>query len=357
MEGVLSPGTIKHLTRPIITLVGIWLLNKASTFVMLASTARVKWQAITWVSGYLAPEVARTSSRCSYSEGLHWLCVPPGWLPRHASGIRACLSSPWRGTPTNSMTAPASRSCCSVPITPATACLSAGSPWGRRRYCSWSSPHSGPSCHARRTCPPRSWSNLPGTIARYSWPGDHSWTKWSGRPCMGRCPCSLQQDVVHDQIYLSEQGVEQQVHRPHWAFLVRAVVTLEGFDRWPIGFQDLTLQVEIAVAQVQVVLATGRDLELQWAATVRSGLGMGLHQVVINRVYLHALQVQFALGAWHAGLLHTGMKWHPDWSGASENLLLAHLLIRKRCLPGEDACRPTHGWACISVAWLESCVS
>ena len=43
------------------------------------------------------------------------------------------------------------------------------------------------------------------------------------------------QNAVYHQVHLSEQGVKQEVHRPHWALLARIVVTLDGFDEWPIG--------------------------------------------------------------------------------------------------------------------------
>ena len=112
------------------------------------------------------------------------------------------------------------------------------------------------------------------------------------------------------------------------------------------------------MASVLVVITTGKDLELQGPNAIRSHLGTGLHQVYIDHAYLqgqHALQVQFALGAWHTGLLCVSLKWHPDQSGMRHSLV-AHL-IRRRCLHGKVACGPACRWPGTCVTWLEPSTS
>ena len=116
-------------------------------------------------------------------------------------------------------------------------------------------------------------------------------------------PACCQQDIIHHQVHLSEHWVEQRVNRAHHGLPACGIVACGWLDGWPISLQDLTLQVEIAV---KVVITPGRDLELQGSTAVRSWLGTGPHQGVINHTYLqawHALQVQFALGGWDGGLL------------------------------------------------------
>ena len=111
----------------------------------------------------------------------------------------------WDGMPAKSMRAPEPCSYCWAPVAPATACLSAGSPWGWRLYCTWPSSDAGPSLNFPEHCKclPRPWPKLPGALARLSWPGNHSRPAWSGRPHTGRCPhwllpvcCSLSGPLV-----------------------------------------------------------------------------------------------------------------------------------------------------------------
>ena len=128
----------------------------------------------------------------------------------------------------------------------ATACLSAGSPWGWRLYCSWLSSDAEPSLSFPAHCKflLRPWPNLPGALARFSWPGNHSRPAWSGGPHTGRCPTGCYQYVGYHQVHLSEQGMKQQVHGPKRGLPACELGRLNG---QPIGFQDLTFKVEIAV--------------------------------------------------------------------------------------------------------------
>ena len=60
------------------------------------------------------------------------------------------------------------------------------------------------------------------------------------------------QHVVHHEVYLPEQGVEQQVHRPHHGLAAcqAQVASPYHLDGHPINLQNLTFQVGIALAQV-----------------------------------------------------------------------------------------------------------
>ena len=65
---VQDPKKASLFTRPMITLVGICPVNRASMLAVLAPAAKVKCLVTTWASGYLDPDVVRTFSRCSCSE-------------------------------------------------------------------------------------------------------------------------------------------------------------------------------------------------------------------------------------------------------------------------------------------------
>ena len=51
-------------------------------------------------------------------------------------------------------------------------------------------------------------------------------------------------------------------------------IAFQGFDGWAIGFKDPTLQVLVAVAEVQVVIAAGGDQELLGSTTLQTLLGL-----------------------------------------------------------------------------------
>ena len=96
------------------------------------------------------------------------------------------------------------------------------------------------------------------------------------------------------------------------------------------------------MAEVQVVVAAGWDKKLYASTALRTRLGVGAHQVVINDAYLqgwHALQVQFSLGARHTGLSRVGRKRHPvitDDAGMRESVpYVCACFIRRRCLHGK----------------------
>ena len=174
-----------------------------------------------------------------------WLCPPLGWAPWCNPGIEAFSRSPCSGMLTKYVKAPASCSCDWAPVLPATACPSTGGPWGRRLYHSWSSPDVGPGLsYPSHTGLPRLWTNLPSA-------GDRSWAAWSGIACMGRCPRSSLPGNLSSlgplAWIVSRTAVS---HDPLWPPGLSC--PLGGFDGWPIS-----LQAQIAVDQVQILVTTG----------------------------------------------------------------------------------------------------
>ena len=125
--------------------------------------------------------------------------------------------------------------------------LSVGSPWGWRLYCSWPSSDAGPSLSFPAHC-----KFLPrrGPTFRVLWPGFLGLATIAGQhgqvgPIQVGVPTGFYQYVVHHQVHLSEQGMEQQVHGPKCGLPACELGRLNG---QPIGFQDLTFKVVIAVA-------------------------------------------------------------------------------------------------------------
>ena len=110
-------------------------------------------------------------------------------------------------------------------------------------------------------------------------------------------------------MHLSEERVEQQVHRPHGSVHTARSIAFQGLNGRVIGLKDPKLEVQVAVAEVQVVIAADGDQEL--LGVHLSPDPAGAHQVVIDDAYLygwHVFHVQFALGARHTGLLCVGWK-------------------------------------------------
>ena len=92
------------LTRPMMTLVGMCLLNSASTSAVLATMSRLKCRVTTRPQEFLAPEAARTFSRHSCSDGGTLILHISGWPPRCVHGFLACHYCPWGGTAAGSAT-------------------------------------------------------------------------------------------------------------------------------------------------------------------------------------------------------------------------------------------------------------
>ena len=128
-----DPTKVSLLTRPMMNLVGIGPLNRASMSAMLGHMARMKWQVTTWASGYnqdLFQEQRRYLDFAYVQDGLLDAYVVLGLAPFVHE-----VECWW--------TALASCSRCWVPVAPANACLSVGSPWGQQLYLSWSSSDAG----------------------------------------------------------------------------------------------------------------------------------------------------------------------------------------------------------------------
>ena len=89
-----APTKASLPTRPMMALVGICPVNKASMPAVLDPMARVKCLVTTWASGYLAPEAIGTFSRRSCSEGPTLTCVLPGWPPQCVHEFPAWPQSP-----------------------------------------------------------------------------------------------------------------------------------------------------------------------------------------------------------------------------------------------------------------------
>ena len=63
-------------------------------------------------------------------------------------------------------------------------------------------------------------------------------------------------------VVLSEEGVEQWVHGAHGSIHTLGSVGFQGLELRAIWIKDPTLQVQVAVAEVQVVITAGGDQEL-----------------------------------------------------------------------------------------------
>ena len=133
----------------------------------------------------------------------------------------------------------------------------------------------------------------------------------------------------------------------HHGLLAHRVVTLGGFNGQPISLQDHTFQVNIAVAQSQVVIATASDLELQHPQVLTWGQSTpGTHRPCLSEKAVHSLGPvrSWCMACWDvacrpeitSGLVGSWMR-HP---------LLAHLLIRQKCLFGKGTCGSSCWWPC-----------
>ena len=71
------------------------------------------------------------------------------------------------------------------------------------------------------------------------------------------------QGIVHHQVHLSEEGVEQQVHGTYRRICTLENIGFQGLDVRAIGLKDPTLKAQVEVAEVQVVVTVCRDQELQ----------------------------------------------------------------------------------------------
>ena len=63
-------------------------------------------------------------------------------------------------------------------------------------------------------------------------------------------------------------------------------IGFQGLDVRAIWIKDPTLQVQVAVAEVQVVITAGGDQELLKSTTLQTWLWASVHQVVIDDVDL-----------------------------------------------------------------------
>ena len=80
--------------------------------------------------------------------------------------------------------------------------------------------------------------------------------------------------------------MEQQVHGGHGAIFADGIICFQRLDGRSVILEDPTLQVQVAVAEVEVVIATGGDEEPQRSTALRTRRGADAHQGVIDDAYL-----------------------------------------------------------------------
>ena len=106
--------------------------------------------------------------------------------------------------------------------------------------------------------------------------------------------------------------MKQQIDRPHFGLWPPSLwITLCSLDGRPVTPQYTTFQVQVPLAQIQIVITTGRDMELKRSAAIWTGFGSCSHKVVLQNTDLqrrYTIQIQFAFSTRRAGRLYRGLQ-------------------------------------------------
>ena len=140
--------------------------------------------------------------------------------------------------------------------------------------------------------------------------------------------------------------MEQQIHGPPWS------PGPQSYHSWWFQWathqlQDHTFQVNIAVAQSLVVIATASHLQVQHPQVLTWGKSTpGTYRSCLSERVVHSLGPvrSWCMACWAVASRPEMTSWlvgvwmrHPP---------LTHLLIRHKCLLGKGTCGPSCSWPC-----------